>query len=170
MNKKDLKNEMIVETRHGTRYLYCEGVMRSLDSWNVLANYTDNLNNIEFRNLDIVKVYENTGKYSLNTIFKSKYLKLIWQRPEIPELSEREIEVLKALDVIGYTHIARDTDGSIFAFLPKPTKYSSDWFFKYTVHPDERQSGKLKKDLFSFVKWEDEEPTSIKKLLDLIKE
>lgn len=163
MNKKDLKNEMIVETRHGTRYLYYEGVMRSLESWNVLANYTDNLNNIDFRNLDIVKVYKSTGKCSLNIIFNSKYLELVWQRPEIPELSEREIEVLKALDVLGFKYIARDGNSNIYAYYFEPKKFQAftSWFSEGLFLP-------IKTALFTFITLK--EPTSIEKLLDLVKE
>lgn len=167
MTKKDLKNGMIVELRDGTRYLYCEGVIRGLDAWNVMSNYTDNLNNTQFRHLDIVKVYEDTRKYNLNTIFEYQYLKLIWQRLK---LSEREIEILKALDVIGYKYIARDRDSNIFAYYSKRIKVFKFWLFNNTVYPDEIQSSKLKRDLFSFVDWKDKEPISIKRLLEQVKE
>lgn len=170
MNKKDLKNGMILETRKGTRYLYCEGVMRGLDEWDLISTYTDDLKCIEFSHLDIVKVYEDTREYNLNTIFEHGYLKLIWQRPKPPKLSEREIEILKALDVIGFKYIARDKGGNIFAYQPKPIKDDDIWVFSGDVHPDETQLFKLKRDLFSFVNWVDKEPTKISNLLSLLNE
>lgn len=172
MNKKDLKNGMIVELRNGTRYLYCEGVIRGLDEWNVISNYTDTLNNTAFPHLDIVKVYEDPKMYNLNRIFKHQYLKLIWQRPEPPKLSKKEIEILKALDVIGFKYIARDKSGNIFAYQSEPIKdlEVEIWLFDGTVNFDEIQIFKLKRDLFSFVDWKDKEPTSIKKLLEQVKE
>ncbi len=168
MTKKDLKNGMIVELRNGTRYFYCEGVMRGLYKWDLISNYTDNLKCTEFPELDIVKVYEDTREYNLNVIFEHRCLKLIWKRPETPKLSEKEIEILKALDTLNFTHIARDKGGNIFAYQPKPIKDLEVWFFNNTVHPDEMQSIKLKRELFTFIGWKDKEPTSISNLLSVL--
>lgn len=165
MTKKDLENGMIVDLRCGTRYLYCEGVMRGLDAWDLISTYTNNLKCTEFPHLDIVKVYEDTKEHNLSTIFEYEFLKPIWERPKPPKLSEKEIEILKALDVIGFTHIARDKGGNIFAYSSEPTKDFGVWFFNGTAHPDETQTIKLKRDLFSFVDWKDKEPTSIQELL-----
>jgi hypothetical protein len=171
MTKKDLMNGMIVELRNGTRYLYCEGVIRGLNAWNLISNYTDNLKIPEFPRLDIVKVYKDTKKYNLSTIFEYQYLELIWQRPEPIKLSKRENEVLKALDVLDYKYIARDKSGNIFAYLPKPIKDRAGvWFFNDSVHPDEMELTKLKRDLFSFVEWKDREPTNILNLLSVLNE
>jgi len=82
-----------------------------------------------------------------------------------------EIKLLKALDVIGFTHLARDKGGNIFAYLPKPIKDRAGvWFFNDSVHPDEMEMIKLKRDLFSFVDWKDKEPTNILNLLSLLNE
>lgn len=169
MTKKDLKNGMIVETRGGARYLYCEGVLRGLSEWDLISYYTDNLKCPEFPLLDIVKVYEDTKECNLRTIFEYEYLRLIWQRPEPQKLSEREIEILKALDVIGFTYIARDKGGNILAYFSKPTKDFGFWFFNGIATPYETQAIKLKRNLFSFVDWEDKEPTSIQGLLSSVK-
>lgn len=161
MTKKDLKNGMILETREGTRYLYCEGVMRGLDAWDLISNYTDNLKNTVYPQLDIVKFYEDTKEYDLSTIFKYKYLKLIWQRPETPKLSEREIEILKASDVLGYKYIARDRNSNIYAYYFEPKKLSNSnvaWVGGGLFLP-------IKTDLFAFITWVDEKPTSIQELL-----
>lgn len=74
------------------------------------------------------------------------------------ELSEKEIEVLKALKVLGLNWIARDEDNILYAYDSKPIKSSlgydilGNWFH-------------LNKDLFSFITWQDEEATNIEELL-----
>ena len=83
-------------------------------------------------------------------------------------MSEREIEILKALDTLNFTHIARDKGGNIFAYQTKPIKGLDEWFFNNTVHPDKMQSIKLKRDLFTFIDWKDKKPTSISNLLSMI--
>lgn len=83
-------------------------------------------------------------------------------------LETREIEILKALDLLGYKYIARDKGGNIFAYFPKPIKDFQFWFFNINTHPDKIQSIKLKSDLFSFVDWEDKEPTNISNLLSAL--
>ena len=85
-------------------------------------------------------------------------------------LSKKEIRVLKALDVLGFEYIARDKGGNIFAYCSKPIKASEVWFFHSDIHPDEMQTFKLKRDLFSFVDWKDKEPTNILNLLSVLNE
>lgn len=160
MTKKDLKNGMIVELREGTRYLYCEGVMRGLNAWDLISTYTDDLKCPEFSRLDIVKVYEDTKEYNLNTIFEHDYLKLIWQRPKPPKLSEREIEILKALDVLGYKYIARDKGGGICVYSEKPYGGDDAWVWSGFYGPFY-----LSKELFSFITFEDKGYTTIKDIL-----
>ena len=98
MTKKDLKNGMIVETRDGTRMMYCEGIMRGLDDFDNINTYEDNLTCIdkEMPELDIMKVYEDRRIFSLRHVFLDSYLKLIWERLESQMLSPEEIEILKA--------------------------------------------------------------------------
>ena len=158
MTKKDLKNGMIVELRNGTRYLYCEGVMRGrgLDGWDLISNYTDNLKIPEFPRLDIVKVYKDTKAYDLSTIFEYEYLELIWQRPE---LSEREIEILKALDLLNYKFLARDyNENKLYAYFDKPEHHILMWIATITYF-------QIESNLFTFITWADEKPTSIQELL-----
>lgn len=54
--------------------------------------------------------------------------------------------------------IARDSDGSLFLYTPKPPIKSEEmWVSLYTP----RNTFKIDNDLFPEVKWEDEEPTEI---------
>lgn len=53
--------------------------------------------------------------------------------------------------------VARDEDGSPFLYLDKPKKYKSEWFSDSGFY-----LARLPRELFSEVRWEDEEPTEIK--------
>lgn len=172
MTKQELKNGMIVETRDGFKYLYCEGILMATIGWEDINNYNDNLiiKDRDFSYFDIIRVYKDKGAHALQNIFKDYNLSLIWERPETPKLSEREIEMLKALDVIGFTHIARDKGGNIFAYQYEPVKDFEVWLFNGIAHPDEMQSFKLKRDLFTFIGWKDKEPTNILNLLSVLNE
>lgn len=76
------------------------------------------------------------------------------------KLSEDEITVLKALDIIGYKYLARDKNENIFAYDEEPEKgltiWSSDCFLSMSI---------LKSELFNFVKWTDKNPYNVKELL-----
>lgn len=79
--------------------------------------------------------------------------------PIIP-LSKLEYELLKYCIEHGYQYIARDDNTNLFAYDTTPSKLRSQW----------EVTKKVKRiyfdDLFSFIKWEDEEPTLIQDILD----
>lgn len=75
-------------------------------------------------------------------------------------LSKLEYELLKYYIEHGYQYITRDSDKELFANDTKPYKMQYGW--KAT----ERMKRINFDDLFSFVKWEDEEPYSITYILD----
>lgn len=79
--------------------------------------------------------------------------------PIIP-LSKLEYELLKYCIEHGYQYIARDDNTNLFAYDTTPSKLRSQWGV----------TKKVKRiyfdDLFSFIKWEDEEPTLIQDILD----
>jgi len=74
------------------------------------------------------------------------------------KLTTQEIEVLKALKVLGFEWIARDEDKLIYAHSTKPKKGTKQYVptFHYFL---------LEKSLFDFISWEDEEPTNVEELL-----
>lgn len=114
-----------------------------------LDDYEYDFKNRDFETHDIMKVYED---YTLKN--------LLWERQEI-KLSEREIEILKALKVLEFKYIARDSyKDSLFAYKTNPEKSFSSWL------GNDSNICRVKKDLFDFVKWEDEKPYSIEELLD----
>lgn len=85
MTKSQLENGMIVQFRNGKRYqkrgdrLYSMGE----DAWSRLSNYNEDLRQKKERALDIVKVYDTTGKL----VYEDKTVKLLKQ----------ELDYLKAV-------------------------------------------------------------------------
>jgi hypothetical protein len=75
-------------------------------------------------------------------------------------LSKLEYELLKYYIEHGYQYIARDDNTNLFAYDTTPSKLRSQW----------EVTKKVKRiyfdDLFSFIKWEDEEPYPIAYILD----
>lgn len=76
-----------------------------------------------------------------------------------PVLTEDDITVLKALQIMGYHWIAEDKNGGIsFAYIEKPTKYYDDGVWSNSSSYSVNYT-------FPFISWEDEEPTNIGWLL-----
>ena len=116
-----------------------------------LDKYNNNLKNNSYDKSDIMKVYED---YTLKN--------LLWERKEI-KLSEREIEVLKALKTLGYRTIIRNEDKEyVHACMGKDHIEKGYCFWKGLG----RIYDLLDETLFKFVKWEDEKPYSIEELLE----
>lgn len=153
MTKQELKNGMIVETDNRTIYFYCDGMLTNSESSRHISDYNDNLTfrNGRFCHLDIVKVYPEP----------------IWERSSTTELSikEIEIEILKALDVLGFKYIAKNMAEEPFAYIAKPVKDKSSWLFNGNDLASDMVFLRLKKELFTFITWADKEPTSIQELL-----
>lgn len=79
------------------------------------------------------------------------------------ELSNEEILELKRLYYRDYKFIARDKKGDITAFNDKNLKniVKGD-----AIWTNSGEYTELSKDLFTFIRWEDEKPTSIESLLE----
>lgn len=79
--------------------------------------------------------------------------------PIIP-LSKLEYELLKYYSERGYQYIAKDKSNQLFVYGNKPCKMSCTW-------DDVENFCECNfKNLFSFVSWEDKEPTLIQDILD----
>ena len=74
-------------------------------------------------------------------------------------MTSREIEILKALKVLGFRFLARDTNAHLFAYYDKPYKLPHYWVL------DNSENIMVNSDLFDFIKWTDEEPIKIDDLL-----
>jgi hypothetical protein len=160
MKKTELENGMIVELRNGERYLvdkkFSDRRIMELD----ILLYNDNLiyDNLleDDPSKDIVKVF----KIDIDTLT----INLIWERKEQKiQLTQEQIKILKALKTLGYNWIARDANNRISGYSSKPYKNNFHWDFISTRNSpmDTLESG------LDFIKWEDEEPTSIDDLLNI---
>ena len=154
MKKSDLNIGNVVELRNGEKVLFffClpDGILGNLKGrqCRTLDSYHDNLTATDdFIELDIMKVYKD---YTCK--------ELLWERKDEPKLTEDEKVILKNVPK-EYKWIARDIDGCLYVYASKPKKGITMW---------EDSSGlpMISFDhLFQFIKWEDDEPYSIKELL-----
>ena len=170
MKKSDLKPGMVVEDGLGDRYIvsimnpnFAGEIWPSLDGYgfNYSRDYTENLVVegvilISRNELKIVKVYED---YTCS--------KVLWERKEKPVLTEDEKVILKNINPM-YKYIARDNNGKLFIYAIKPNKMSflPSWTISVpTISYEDSTGFNTYRHLFDFIKWEDEEPYSIKYLL-----
>ena len=151
MKKSDLKYGNVVETRSGDKYLFTfhdeEDIFVDLtgDGYYYFESLYFNTN---YKNSDIVimKVYKD---YTCK--------ELLWERKEKPQLNEDEKVILRSLPK-DYKWIARDLSGMVYIFIERPEKGQAIWYgCGQPMIPFYH--------LFQFIKWEDEEPYSIEKLL-----
>lgn len=92
---------------------------------------------------------------------KDEILKiLLSEHKEKPQLTDDEKAILRIVTP-KYKYIARDEDGELYVYLEKVTKKGDVW----TDHCGSTNFHAFNH-LFQFVKWEDEEPWSIKELLE----
>ena len=79
----------------------------------------------------------------------------------IPEYTDEQKEIFKALKTLGYNYIARDSDYSIYAYESKPEKCMGNW------HSIDDNCVGLETDKIlnaphlNFINWEDGEPFEI---------
>ena len=103
-------------------------------------------------------IFFNMGEHCSNV--KVKWLLSKYKEPV--KLTRFEHDVLKyLLEKTQYRFIARERNDTIYIYKRKPKKGSDAW---------DSSTGMLNLNvfinLFPFIKWEDEEPTSIKDVLD----
>ena len=155
MKKNELKSGMIVEYRYGPKMLVVGDKLFGDGYSESLSNYTDDLESIVFDDLDIIRVYNYKIAGSLYDLLEDDNLDIIWERKEI-KLTDKEIEILKALKLLGFNFLARDENNDLYAYSKKPFILS----FIYWVTGDDEYV-KVNSDAFTFIKWTDKEPTKI---------
>ncbi|MGF3072759.1 hypothetical protein ACQV2T_04230 [Facklamia sp. P13069] len=107
--------------------------------------------------------YENF--YEMSESDKENLLKLCVEYASTPikdreiKLSDVERVILENVKTIKY--LARDEDGTLGAFEWIPVKRDRYW------EDGNYNDFEINSDLFSFVKWEDEDPTKIRDLLEV---
>ena len=74
-------------------------------------------------------------------------------------LSNNDKETLKALSILGYKYVAKDSNNSIFAFNKKPEKKDFQW----DVDNLNTRYAELDNNVLLFLNWDDNEPFDIEK-------
>ena len=95
---------------------------------------------------------------------KARMKWLVSEYKEKPVLTKVERNILEWVRWVHKNHfkyIARDENGNLYVYVSKPSKYECTWLGR-----DEICYLTIFNDLFNFVKWEDEEPASIKEVLE----
>lgn len=95
----------------------------------------------------------------------SSFIKWLYEECTF-KLSALELEILRYFYEDGYGYIARDKDNDLFLYKILPVKSIDSWVIGCDEPCRSFQTLNDFRNLFSFVKWEDEEPTSIKEILD----
>ena len=161
MKKQDLKYGNVIENRRGDKYLigYDKRLLNLTRVGYVnIDDYDENLKCIYYPNflypeLDIVKVYED---YTCQEV--------LWERKEKPKivLTKNEKKILKLIPK-KYKYIVRDKTGELFCYECEPKRHDTVW-----MPTNGSNCGDLCvfRDYFQFIKWSDEEPYSIKELLN----
>lgn len=96
---------------------------------------------------------------------QENFIKYLYEEHKEPiKLTRLEYELLKYfLHDKEYKFIARDKCRALYRYKDKPIKKSTEWINKeFSAY----YNFSIFTDLFQFIKWEDEEPTSIEKLLN----
>ena len=151
MIKSELECGNVVELRNGLKFLFLGRHKSLVELTGVgctdIDYYDENLTRSSRQeSYDIMKVYKD---YTLT--------ELLWERKEMPQLSEDEKVILRNVDKT-FKWIARDEDGTLSFHFVKPHKEAYFWSSleaNYVRFPN----------LFQFIKWEDDEPYSIEELL-----
>ena len=170
MEKKDLKSGMTVKLRNGYIYLVVEDLLSNERFFDDLENYKNDLTCEIEKTLDIVEVYQyrnsiyNKPIHNLKTLLDitNPNMKLLWKRQELPKLSSVERVILENLDK-QYKWVARDKSDELWMYNEKPLKRCERWNVEGYANVIPLQLPLPK--LFTFVKWEDEQPYSIEELL-----
>lgn len=129
-----------------------------------IKKYIDNMANFTVSKGEIIDCDDdrcghceiNDSTYSPCEIGRIKWL--YEEHKETPKLTAREYNILK---VIGEGYLTKDQDGKIFVNVSKPKKYSAAW-----ISSKKRMTAMFwPKELFNFIKWEDDEPYSVEEML-----
>lgn len=87
----------------------------------------------------------------------------IWSdaHPEIT-LTDKQVEVLKALNTLGFDYLAQDSNGKIWAYAERPEKSMVEWRYENSGFV---KLNSLRADVFNvvspLVNWSDKEPLNI---------
>lgn len=93
--------------------------------------------------------------------------------PEIT-LTDKQVEIFKALNLLGFRYIAQDSDGKVYAFTERPRKGLLTWggsggYFDLNLKSKYIRAGVFDA-ISSLVDWSDREPLNIALALEQAEE
>jgi len=167
MKKSDLRNGMVVETRHKQRFLVFDDKLLGQHENIRIKEYNEELwfGNKYSYGLDIMKVYPNIFVITDYNVMQQP----LWERKETPRLTNDEIAILRNIDK-KYKWIARDKNGILYIYDSVPEKRGNYKWSRDTLHVDILSNLSLFSHMFNFIKWTDDEPYNINDLLDSMQE
>lgn len=158
----NITDEMIVELRDGRIYLSLGENFVRKEGYIKKSDYDKNLKSLIDSSWDIVAAYPPSRAYGKGfTSMLEPNSEPIWEEKRTIEISEPERTILKNLDD-KYKWIARDKDGTLYAYSKKPKRLAIYW---------STQESKTYVSLdgfskyFNFVCWKDKEPLNFRDLL-----
>lgn len=89
--KADLKDGMVVAYANGKRRLVLNNFLIGKDGYFDLSNYSENLKDKNSSDRDIVRVFKINIVTTLDHIFHTGNLELIWERTEIKHMTPEEM-------------------------------------------------------------------------------
>lgn len=98
------------------------------------------------------------GNVNCSKCLRLSLLELLEEYKKPVKLSKFEYEYLKVAKKEGFNFIVRDKNDNLYLYSSKPWKSSFRWL-------SEGRTMCVFDEMFKFVKWEDEEPYSIDKIL-----
>lgn len=164
MNKSDLRPGMVVELRMGEKFLVLNFDLAYPNSYEKRVRYVnlDGKSYISNSNIEDDLTVDGLKECYIMKVYSDYTLKeLLWERKEI-KLTEDEKAILRNIDK-KYKYIARDKDGSLRVYTNKVEKsVNTSW---WDLVRSDYKNLDIFRHLFQFIKWEDDEPCSIKELL-----
>lgn len=89
--KSDLKDGMVVAYANGERRLVLNNFLIGKDGYFDLSNYSENLKDKNSSDRDIVRVFKIKTVTTLDYIFRTENLELIWERTESKKMTTEEM-------------------------------------------------------------------------------
>ena len=94
--------------------------------------------------------------------------------PEITPLTDKQVEIFKALNLLGFRYIAKDSDGATYAFTVRPGKGLEAWggnggYFDLNLKSKYIRAGVFAA-ISQLVEWSDTEPLCIAEALEQAEE
>ena len=89
--KADLKDGMVIEYANGKRRLVLNDFIVGKDGYYYLSYYSENLKDKNSSDRDIVRVFKINIVTTLDYIFRTENLELIWERTESKKMTTEEM-------------------------------------------------------------------------------